>query len=196
MKIVFAGLSYLFGSIPSGYVLYLLSERKDIRRFGSGATGATNVLRLKGWAFAVPVLLFDLFKGFLPVFLAVKLYPGGWFPLLCGFLAVLGHCFPVYIKFRGGKGVATSLGVFSVLAFQSFLVGLFLFLAVIALTRYVSLGSLVAALSLVPTAYFLHSSPRLTVLAAAVLTVIVIRHLGNIGRLLSGTERKFGQRRT
>ena len=95
MKILFAVLSYLVGSFPTGYLLYYLSEKKDIRGYGSHNIGATNVLRLKGWFFAVPVIFIDVMKGFLPVFLATRLFPDLRFVALCGFLAVLGHCFPI-----------------------------------------------------------------------------------------------------
>ena len=124
MKILFAIFSYMFGSFPTGYVLYFFSEKKDIRGFGSQSIGATNILRLKGWTFAIPVIFMDILKGFLPVFLALKLFPDKNFALLCGFLAVLGHCFPIYIKLRGGKGVATAVGVYLVLALKPLLIGI------------------------------------------------------------------------
>ena len=127
MKILFAILSYLFGAFPTGYILYYLSEKKDIRGYGSQSIGATNILRLKGWFFTIPVIFVDILKGFLPVFLGLKLFPDNRFALLCGFLAVLGHCFPVYIRFKGGKGVATSVGMYVALAFKPLLIGIAVF---------------------------------------------------------------------
>lgn len=194
MKILFAICSYLLGSFPTGYVMYFFSEKKDIRGFGSQSIGATNVLRLKGWGYAIPVSLMDILKGFLPVFFALKLFPDKRFALLCGFLAVLGHCFPIYIKLRGGKGVATAVGVYSVLAVKPLLIGIGVFLIIIALTRYVSLGSILAMLSLPFSIYFIQHSGEIAILSLAIFLLIVIRHGGNIKRLLGGNERKLGEK--
>lgn len=194
MKILFALFSYLFGSFPTGYILYYLSEKKDIRGYGSQSIGATNVFRLKGWIFAIPVIFVDILKGFLPVFLALKLFPDKRFALLCGFLAVLGHCFPLYIKLKGGKGVATSVGVYLVLAFKPLLIGIGVFLIVIALTRYVSLGSIMAMLSLPLSIYFIQGNQEAAILSIAIFLLIVIRHGGNIRRLVDGDERKLGKK--
>jgi glycerol-3-phosphate acyltransferase PlsY len=194
MKILFALFSYLLGSFPTGYVLFSLSEKKDIRSFGSYSTGATNVLRLKGWIFALPVVLVDVLKGFLPVFLALRLFPDKKFALLCGFLAVLGHCFPVYIKFKGGKGVATAVGVFLALAVESLLICVAIFIFVILLTRFVSLGSLLAMLSLPIAIFIIQGDIEKTLLGFAVFLLIAIRHAGNIKRLIRGNERKLGEK--
>jgi glycerol-3-phosphate acyltransferase PlsY len=174
--------------------LYYLSEKKDIRGYGSQSIGATNIFRLKGWIFAIPVILVDILKGFLPVFLALKLFPDKRFALLCGFLAVLGHCFPLYIKLKGGKGVATSVGVYLVLAFKPLLIGIGVFLIVIALTRYVSLGSIMAMLSLPLSIYFIQGNQEVAILSIAIFLLIVIRHGGNIRRLVDGNERKLGEK--
>jgi len=194
MKIFFALLSYLLGSFPTGYVLFFASEKKDIRNFGSQSTGATNVLRLKGWIFALPVILADVLKGFLPIFLALRLFPDKKFALLCGFLAVLGHCFPVYIKFKGGKGVATAVGVFLALAVESLLICVAIFIFVILLTRFVSLGSLLAMLSLPIAIFIIQGDIEKTLLGFAVFLLIAIRHAGNIKRLIRGNERKLGEK--
>lgn len=194
MKILFALFSYLFGSFPTGYILYYLSEKKDIREYGSQSIGATNMFRLKGWIFAIPVISVDILKGFLPVFLALKLFPDKRFALLCGFLAVLGHCFPLFIKLKGGKGVATSVGVYLVLAFKPLLIGIVVFLIIIALTRYVSLGSIMAMLSLPLSIYFVQGNLEAAILSIAIFLLIVIRHGGNIRRLVDGNERKLGEK--
>lgn len=194
MKILFALFSYLFGSFPTGYILYYLSEKKDIRGYGSQSIGATNMFRLKGWIFAIPVIFVDILKGFLPVFLALKLFPDKRFALLCGFLAVLGHCFPLFIKLKGGKGVATSVGVYLVLAFKPLLIGIVVFLIIIALTRYVSLGSIMAMLSLPLSIYFVQGNQEAAILSIAIFLLIVIRHGGNIRRLVDGNERKLGEK--
>jgi glycerol-3-phosphate acyltransferase PlsY len=194
MKILFAVLSYLIGAFPTGFILYSLSEKKDVRQFGSQTIGATNILRLKGWRFALPVSLVDILKGFLPVFLALKIFPDKRFALFCGFLAVLGHCFPIYIKFKGGKGVATAVGVYLALAFTPLLIGIGIFVLIVVLTRYVSLGSLMAMLSMPFSVYFLQSNQEIALLCFAIFLVIAIRHGGNIQRLVKGNERKFGEK--
>lgn len=194
MKIIVALASYLAGSIPTGYLLVRLSGRKDVREFGSGSTGATNVLRLKGWRVALPVAVFDILKGFLPVFLAAKWFADPVFAALCGLLAVVGHCFPFAIGFRGGKGVATSLGAFAAIAWVPCLGSLGLFLIIIGLTRHVSLGSIAGSLAF-PVIYFAGGgSPAVAAVALAIAALIVVRHRSNIRRLLAGTERKFGEK--
>jgi len=194
IKILFVLASYLLGALPSGYIVYSLSEGKDIRHFGSGATGTTNIFRLKGWKHAVPVLILDLFKGFLPPFLALQLFGDERLALVSAFFSVLGHCYPVYIKFKGGKGVATTIGAFAALAFLPLLIGLAVFLLTLALSRHVSMGSLFAAFSLMPAAYFLSANREIVFLATALFLLITLRHKENIQRLIQGTEREFGRR--
>ena len=194
MTILFAVSSYLFGALPTGYILYFLSEKKDIRRYGSQSIGATNILRLKGWLFAIPVILMDILKGFLPVFLAIKLFPDQRFALLCGFLAILGHCFPVYIRFKGGKGVATSIGLYLALTTWPLLIGIAVFLIVIALTRYVSLGSILAMSSMPISIYLIQGNRDIAILSIAISLLIVLKHHANIRRLLDGNERKLGEK--
>jgi len=195
MKILFAVLSYLLGSVPTGYLLVRASAKRDVREMGSGSTGATNVLRVKGWKTALPVALFDVLKGFLPVFLALRWFDDPAFAALCGFAAVLGHCFPFAIGFRGGKGMATSLGAFAAIAWAPCLASLGLFVLVISLTRFVSLGSILAALAF-PVVYFAGGGPGP---AAAVARASgargIVRHPTNNGRLVRGTERKIGEKR-
>jgi glycerol-3-phosphate acyltransferase PlsY len=194
MKILFAGLSYLFGAIPSGYILFYLSEKKDIRDFGSQATGATNMFRLKGWKYAVPVLLFDALKGILPVLLALKLFEDLTFALVCAFLAVVGHCFPVYLKFRGGKGLATALGAYGVLAFLPLLLSLAVFILIVGITRYVSLGSLLAIMSYPLFNLLYKNEIEIVCLGIVLFILIAFMHRGNIARLIKGNERKLGEK--
>jgi len=193
MIILFCVFAYFFGAVPWGYLVYYLSEKKDIREFGSRSTGATNVLRLKGWKLALPVLLADVFKGFFPVFLAAELTSSEYLPLICGFLAVAGHCYPVYIKFKGGKGVGTTLGVFLAIIPMAALIFLGSFFIVIAVSRFVSLGSLIGSFSLIPSSIFLDLKETVF-LSLALFFMIVIRHMGNIKRLFEGTERHLGQK--
>lgn len=194
MKIGLALFSYLLGAIPSGYILFYLSEKKDIRKFGSRSTGATNVLRLKGWKLALPVVAIDIGKGIIPVLTAQKFVQDNNFALICAFLAVLGHCFPVYIKFRGGKGVATTLGIYALVAFKPFLLSLAVFLVVVVLSRHVSLGSLLATLGFPLFVLLLREQTELAYLGLALFLLIAYKHRENILRLARGQERKFGEK--
>lgn len=195
MKILWAALSYLLGAFPTGYLVFRWSSRNDVRRFGSGATGATNILRLKGWRLAVPVALVDIAKGALPALLAYR-WTGGdsGFAALCASLAVIGHCYPVYIGFRGGKGVATAAGAMFALAPVPAALCLGVFILVVAATRYVSLGSMIAA-ALFPVFGILFHHPRPLIGGSLMLVaVILFRHRANIVRLAQGTERRFGEK--
>lgn len=194
MKVLFAVLAYLVGAIPTGYLLFKLSEEKDIREFGSRNTGATNVMRLKGWKYAVPVAVFDVLKGFLPAFLAVKLFRDPRLALMASFLAVLGHCFPVYIRFRGGKGVAATIGAFAAVAFRPFLLSAGVFVLIVVLSRYISLGSIMATLSFPVWVVLFHGKPMMAVWGIAIASLVILKHSGNIRRLLKGRERRFGER--
>lgn len=194
MKIVVAVLSYLVGSIPTGYLLVRLAGRKDVRRFGSGSTGATNVLRVGGWRTALPVAVVDVLKGYVPVALSGRWFDDPVFAALCGLLAVVGHCFPFAIGFRGGKGVATSLGAYAAVAWPPVLGGLGIFLVVVGLTRYVSLGSILASLAIPVILYFAGGPPAVAGVALAIAVLVVARHAGNIGRLVKGEERRVGEK--
>jgi len=194
MKAIFAVLSYLLGAVPTGYLVFKLSERKDIRKFGSRNTGATNVMRLKGWKLAVPVVLADVLKGFLPAFLAVRLFGDLRLALIASFLAVVGHCFPVYIRFHGGKGVATTVGAAAGLAFVPLLVSMTVFLVVVGLTRYVSLGSILAVVFFAVFVHVVGGAVETVAWGAAIAVLVVLKHRGNIGRLLAGRERKLGEK--
>jgi glycerol-3-phosphate acyltransferase PlsY len=194
MKILFAGLSYLFGAIPSGYILFYISEKKDIRDFGSQSTGATNMLRLKGWKYAVPVLLFDALKGILPVLLALKLFEDLTLALVCALLAVVGHCFPVYLKFRGGKGLATALGAYAVLAFIPLLLSVAVFTLMVGISRYVSLGSLLALMSYPLFTFLWKNEIEIVYLGIVLFILIAFMHRENIARLVKGHERKLGEK--
>lgn len=194
MKILFALSSYLLGSIPAGYILFYLTDRKDIRNYGSHSTGATNVLRVKGWKYALPVFVVDFIKGLLPVFFALKIFDDQPYAALCGFLAVLGHCFPVYLKLKGGKGIATAAGIFVLLAWKPLVAGLVLFILVVVFSRFVSLASLLATLSFPFFVYLFKGEVEIIRLSLAVFLLIVLRHWGNIGRLIKRTERKIGEK--
>jgi|SRR5919205_616977 glycerol-3-phosphate acyltransferase PlsY len=195
-------LAYLLGSIPFGYLLVRLFVGGDVRETGSGGTGATNVTRRAGKGVGVLTLLLDLLKGAAAVLAAEALTGAGegaqWWVCAAGAAAVVGHVFPVWLGFRGGKGVATGLGVFLVLAPLATLCSLALFVAVVGLWRYVSLGSMAAA-ALLPVAVWSLSALGvggraplpLLALSTAGAALIVFMHRANVGRLLRGEESKF-----
>ncbi len=187
-------LAYLVGAIPFGLLLSRGSG-VDIRRQGSRNIGATNVARLLGKKLGILTLLLDVLKGFLPIWLAgLFIAPGPQHNLvvgLCGAAAVIGHMFPVYLGFRGGKGVATGLGVFLYLEPLAVLYSLLVFVTTVVLSGFVSLGSLLASLTF-PLWLFLLGAPAWTIrLAGFVVLMIWIKHHENIRRLLSGTEKSW-----
>ncbi len=193
MRILFAAASYLLGSIPTGYLLVRLRGRKDVRELGSGSTGATNVLRVQGLKAAVPVAFVDVLKGFLPAFLALRWFADPAFAAVCGLIAVVGHCFPFAIGFRGGKGVATSLGAYAAIAFVPCLASVGLFFIVVAATRFVSLGSILASIAFPILVLATGGSGGVAAVSLAIAILIVLRHKGNIARLVAGNERKLGR---
>jgi glycerol-3-phosphate acyltransferase PlsY len=195
---LFALGAYLLGAIPTGLVLARLFSATDIRAGGSGNIGATNVTRLLGRKFGVLTFLGDMLKGFLPVYMGSLLFPdatGGtdYMTLnLFGLAAFLGHLFPVYLKFKGGKGVATAFGVFAWLAPAALLLVLVLFVIIVGVSRYVSLGSLSAAVVL-PLLLLTYSYPLPIVVTGIVMGLLIfVKHKENIQRLLQGTENKQG----
>jgi acyl phosphate:glycerol-3-phosphate acyltransferase len=194
MRVLLAVASYLAGSIPTGYLLVRLTARKDIRELGSRSMGATNVLRIKGWKTAMIVAAIDLLKGFLPAFFALRSSGDTAFAALCALLSVVGHCFPFSIGFKGGKGVATSLGAYAAIAWQPCLGSVGLFFIALGATRYVSLGSILGSLAY-PPLLFAFGAPKGAVFTSLAITaLIVFQHRGNIRRLLDGTERKLGEK--
>ncbi len=184
-------LPFLFGSIPFGYVVGKL-KGVDVRQHGSGNIGATNVSRVLGKKYGALVLLLDALKGALPVLTVKLLGLPEEYQVLSGLFAVLGHCFSPFLKFRGGKGVATGLGAFIVISPKVTLLAFIIFLTVFLLTRYVSLSSITAALSY-PLLYRLFEKPSELSFILVSLTALVIvgKHHSNIRRLLKGEEKKY-----
>ncbi len=195
-------LAYLYGSVPFGFLAAKLLRGVDIRTTGSGNIGATNAARVLGFKFFPPIFLLDVSKGLLPTLAARLLASGGAFvphPLAvgAGLAAILGHVFPVWLGFKGGKAVATSTGVFLVLAPWSVLVAAGAWALVFALWRYVSLASMTAAVALPVSVWFIHPDPLgtgryLTAFAALGGALVIYLHRANIRRLLAGTEHKIG----
>lgn len=187
-------LAYLIGSIPSGYIYFKLKEKKDIRFYGSRNIGATNIFRTSGLFPALLVLILDVTKGLLPAILTKKLISSSPLGLACCFLAVIGHCFPVFLRFRGGKGVATSCGVLAVYSLPSLLVCAFVFFLIVIATRLISAGSLVASLLIAPLIYIFHGDLRLMTVSFLFTLLIWLRHRDNLKRLWRGEEHKLGQK--
>ena len=193
--------SYLLGSMPFGLILARLFGSADVRKAGSGNIGATNVARVAGPAAGVLTLLLDAGKGWFAVWLTGHFMHGASGLLVAaGFFALLGHCFPPWLRFRGGKGVATAAGVFGALCPEALLAALILFGLVVWFWHYVSLGSLAAAAAIPLLVYFLwapHFAPPniVTVGSLAVAALVIFQHRGNIGRLTRGEEPKFSFRK-
>lgn len=181
---------YLLGSIPFGLVLTRAAGLGDVRAIGSGNIGATNVLRTGHKGLAAATLLLDALKGAVAVLVAR--YWGPELGLLAGLGAFLGHLFPVWLGFKGGKGVATYVGVSFALAWQLGLVFAALWLAVAAVTRFSSLAALAASLAAPLAAWFLLGSGDRAILLAIMTLLVFVKHRANIGRLLSGTESRIG----
>jgi glycerol-3-phosphate acyltransferase PlsY len=189
------GVAYLLGSVSFAVLLVRLRTGRDIRTEGSGNAGATNVLRAHGKTLGILVALLDVAKGALAVWLMKLVTADPRYAAAAGFAAILGHVFPIFYGFRGGKGVATAVGAFLVLAPWATLVCIGVFVAVIAVTKYVSLGSVIAMVLLPPVAGLLFHGPRSVVTAAAATAVlIVLKHRENLRRLAAGKERRLGRK--
>src|SRR6266852_417700 len=186
--------AYLIGSIPFALILSRRWGHTDLRDVGSGNLGAANVMRASGVTAGVLVAALDMAKGAASVWLAERVSPGAALPAAAGLAAIVGHIYPVWLRFRGGKGVATACGVFSVLTPLAIPLALAIFAAVVWLTKYISLGSVLASLALPPLAYALGSPASAVVAAIAAAIIIVFRHRSNVVRLRMGTERRLGAR--
>ena len=181
-------ISYIIGSIPFGLILTRLFGAGDLRSIGSGNIGATNVLRTGRKSLALATLLLDALKGALPVWIGASFGPD--MAIVAGLGAVLGHCFPIWLKFNGGKGVATAAGVILTMTPLAGLLALGVFLLIVTLTRYVSFGSILAAATAPPFALLL-GQVQAAELFLLIGLIIIVKHHANIRRLLAGTESKL-----
>jgi glycerol-3-phosphate acyltransferase PlsY len=190
-------IAYLLGSIPFGYLIVRWQKGVDVRATGSGSIGATNVMRNLGALGFLVTFILDAGKGTAAVWLASKMTAQDSLWIAASAVAaILGHCFPVWLRFRGGKGVATGVGVFIALAPVQVGVVLVIFALVVGASRYVSLGSVIATAAFPLLVHFMkHAPPPVVAGAAGGAAIIIARHHANIRRLLMGTENRLGQRK-
>lgn len=189
--------SYLLGAIPASYVAGRMAKGIDLREHGSGNLGATNTFRVLGAKVAAPVMIFDILKGTFPV-AAFSQWDnsGDWrWELAYGAAAIIGHVFSIYMRFRGGKGVATSAGVFAALAPVPLLVGVGVWLAVLKGMRMVSAGSILAALAVGILVWVVPTRDEVRWLGMAIVAFVIFAHRSNVVRILNGTEPRFGARK-
>ena len=197
MNLLVLFLGYLFGSFPSGYLAGKIAKGVDIRSLGSGSTGATNVLRHIGKRAAITVFLIDVFKGIISILLAKNLLPNDSLQVAMGLSTLIGHIWPIWLNWKGGKAVATGLGIFLGISWQVGLATLGVFILMLTLFRIVSLSSITASIAL-PLIMFLSfdksdiSLPFL-VISLLAMTLVIWRHRENIIRLIKGKEPKIGQ---
>ncbi len=213
--VVVAIIAYLLGSIPFGYILVRLFKKQDVRTIGSGNIGATNVARSGAKGLGIATLILDAAKGYAAVMFALEFARSDWnyiispephygasamvLAAIAAIFAILGHMHPVWLKFKGGKGVATGVGVFLALAPLAVGVVLVIFLVIVWFSRYVSLGSIIATAAFPILAWLLyrHSTPPIVFVIAAVGAFLIIaKHHQNIRRLLSGTEHRLGEKKS
>ena len=202
--IILLVLSYLTGSIPTSIIVSRIAKNIDIRDHGSGNAGATNVYRILGWKYALIVLLLDIFKAWLPtaiyattIFQYISILDIGFMQILCGSFAVIGHTYPIFARFKGGKGVGSLIGVLLALFPIAFPLCLIVAIAVIVTTGYVSLGSIFAAISLpifiliLPALGIISPNLSLVVFSLLVPWFVIYTHRSNISRIRNGTENRF-----
>jgi glycerol-3-phosphate acyltransferase PlsY len=191
IKIIYIVLTYLCGSIPFAYIVARSNGKIDIRTVGSGNSGATNVFREIGKGAGVITLTADILKGFIPVYFATFIDNSFSYSIAVAAVAMAGHMFTIFLKFKGGKGVATGLGVFLALVPLPSLIAFGIFGLVFVLSRYVSLGSTCAAISLPLTSYFLGYDTGLVIFTSAATLLIIYKHRTNIRRLIKKSENKL-----
>ena len=181
-------ISYLVGAIPTGLIVVRLLTGEDIRRHGSGNIGTVNVLRVAGAGTAAVVLVVDILKGLLPVLFAAAMTSSAWTVVLAGLAAIAGHNWSVFLKFQGGKGIATSFGVLFGLSWPAAAVAAAVWILTVAITRYSSLGSLLGVVSVPITLWRLHQPEEYVYFGIIAALLAVYRHRANIQRLVAGTE--------
>lgn len=195
-SVVYLICAYLLGCVNAAYIYSKAVNNTDIRDYSSGNAGATNILRVYGPKAAVPVFLFDAFKGFLACKLSMVFFPGlGWMTLLAGIAVIAGHNWPIFLNYRGGKGVATSVGIGAAIFPSLMLISLALALTIMAVTKYVSLGSMSGIGFFFFVSLFVSSDPYCKLMGALLFALTLYQHRMNIKRLLAGEENKIGKKK-
>ncbi|MGL5001155.1 MAG: glycerol-3-phosphate 1-O-acyltransferase PlsY [Cetobacterium sp.] len=194
--LIFSVIAYIFGSLPSGVWLGKSTKNIDIREHGSKNSGATNAYRILGPKYGIMVLILDALKGYIPLYLASIFGVDGVYIILLGLIAILGHTFSFFLQFKGGKGVATSLGVFLFLMPKVVGMLVLIFILIVGISKYISLGSVVCSGLLPVLAYFLPvrdttTRTPLIVISLIVGVFVIYKHKANIERLIKGKENKF-----
>ncbi len=189
-ELLFILCSYLLGTIPIGFILYYLTEKKDIRKEGSGNIGATNVLRTKGKSAGSVTLALDIAKGLLPVLYGLKHFDSPIIVIAGGAAVILGHLFPLCLKFKGGKGIAAFIGVFLVFDFRAALIFAIAFLFTLYFIRYVSASSIAGVIAVFFFILFTQVV-EVSMIVFLITTTIILKHHGNIRRMVAGTENKL-----
>ncbi|MDR2251372.1 MAG: glycerol-3-phosphate 1-O-acyltransferase PlsY [Endomicrobium sp.] len=191
IKFLYLGFAYLCGSIPFAYIVAKVVKKVDVRKVGSGNPGATNVFRSIGKSAGIVVFAFDTLKGFIPVFFAIFIDNSFSYSVAVAAATIVGHMFTIFLNFKGGKGVATGLGVFLALMPLPCLVAFMVFGLAFLLSGYVALGSIVAAVTLPLAAYFAGYGLEPIIFSFAAAMLIIYKHKANIMRLKNGTENRF-----
>lgn len=185
--------AYVIGSIPFALIVGRLVGGVDVRNYGSGNLGGTNAFRVLGWKVGVPVILADILKGILATYLGVHL-GGETIGILAGLTAAIGHCYPIFAGFKGGKGVAVGAGVYVVLAPKVILFAAIMFVLTLVISKYVSLSSIIGALTVGVSTLLINDNLFLIILSWFLVAFVIYRHRSNIRRILDGTENRIGSR--
>lgn len=194
MSVLLVIISYLIGSIPTAYLVVKLVKGVDIREVGSGNVGATNAGRVLGFYGFLIVFLIDMLKGFLPVYIAKTIYGDVFIIYLVALATIFGHTFTIFLNFKGGKGVATGVGIYLALSPYNLLYAFIAFIVVVALFRMVSLGSIIAACVLAILIWVNEASIILKIFTTVLAIFVIYKHRENIKRILNGTEKKIGEK--
>ncbi len=200
LSIIIIIVSYFIGAIPTSYILCKVKTNTDIRTVGSKNVGATNASRILGKKWFIIITLLDAAKGFIPVYVSKMLISHTMFtalPIAAGLAAILGHMYPIYLKFKGGKGVAVSSGVFLAFDYRIVIVGLLIFILVLLITRYISAGSILGSLSL-PISYYYFNRNNISIIflifTLFVMIYVIFKHRKNISRIIKREENKWGEK--
>ncbi|MCX7905906.1 MAG: glycerol-3-phosphate 1-O-acyltransferase PlsY [Elusimicrobiales bacterium] len=192
-KIFLPILSYLIGSIPTAYIIGKI-KGIDIRNYGSGNVGATNIYRIFGWKLAFITFFIDMSKGFLPVYFISKNYQNPYLTIMCGVLVIFGHIFSIFLRFRGGKGVATSTGVFLAIATHQLLISIIVFLIIAKISGFVSLATLTSTLIFMILSILSSLNIEFKYFVLVTTIIIFFTHIPNIKRLIKGQELKYNNK--